>query len=163
MPMIVVADTSVILNLCRVQHERLLQQLFKRVLIPAQVAGEFARLSDAQPRFTGLALPEWIEILPAPEPLPREVVEANLDAGESAAIALCLTQKADALLIDESLGRLVAAQLGLRTIGILGVLVEARRRRVVPSVKAVLERLENEAGFWIAPSLRSRVLELAGE
>jgi predicted nucleic acid-binding protein len=42
--MIVVADTSVILNLCRVQHERLLLQLFRRVLIPERVASEFARL-----------------------------------------------------------------------------------------------------------------------
>ena len=52
--MIVAADTSVILNLCPVQHERLLQQLFKRVLIPAKVASEFERLARAQARFTGL-------------------------------------------------------------------------------------------------------------
>lgn len=64
--MIVVADTSVILNLCRVQHGHLLKELFKRVLIPVQVSVEFTRLSAAQPRFTGLILPPWIEILPAP-------------------------------------------------------------------------------------------------
>jgi predicted nucleic acid-binding protein len=161
--MIVVADTSVILNLCRVQHEHLLQQLFKRVLIPAQVAGEFARLSKVQPRFSGLALPDWIEILPVLQPFPPEVVQAHLDIGESAAIALCLNQKADALLIDESLGREVAARLGVRTIGILGVLIEARRRQFIPDVKTMLQRLETEAGFWIAPSLRNRVLALAGE
>jgi predicted nucleic acid-binding protein len=161
--MIVVADTLVILNLCRVQHERLLQQLFKRVLIPAPVAGEFARLSKTQPRFSGLALPDWIEILPAPKSFPPEVVQAHLDLGESAAIALCLKQKADALLIDESLGREVAARLGVRTIGILGILVEARRRQFIPDVKTMLQRLETEAGFWIAPGLRDRMLALANE
>jgi hypothetical protein len=161
--MIVVADTSVILNLCRVQHERLLQQLFKRVLIPAQVADEFARLSKAQQRFSGLALPDWIEILPSPKSFPPEVIQAHLDLGESAAIALCLKQKADALLIDESLGREVAARLGVRTIGILGILVEARRRQFISDVKTVLQRLETEAGFWIAPGLRDRVLTLVNE
>jgi uncharacterized protein len=161
--MIVVADTSVILNLCRVQQERLLQQLFQRVLIPSQVADEFARLSKVRQRFSGLALPDWIEILPAPQTFPPEVVQAHLDLGESAAIALCLNQKADALLIDESLGREVAAKLGVRTIGILGILIEARRRKFIPDVKTILERLESEAGFWIAPSLRTRVLQLAGE
>ena len=161
--MIVVADTSVILNLCRVQHERLLQQIFKRVLIPAQVADEFMRLSKVQQRFSSLALSDWIEIISSPQSFPQEVVQAYLDLGESAAIALCLDQKADALLIDESLGREVAAKLGVRTIGILGILIEARRRKFIPDVKTILERLETEAGFWIAPGLRNRVLQLAGE
>ncbi len=161
--MIVVADTSVILNLCRVQHERLLPQLFQRVLIPTTVAAEFVRLSQTAGRFTALTLPDWVEILPSPESFPPEVIQASLDAGESAAIALCLKEKANALLIDESLGREVAAQLGIRTIGILGILVESRRRGFVLNVKNILERLESDAGFWISRTLRKRVLELAGE
>ena len=161
--MIVVADTSVILNLCRIRHEHLLQELFVRVLIPAQVQAEFTRLSLVQPRFAGLTLPDWIETFSAPEPFPPAVVQANLAVGESAAIALCLGQHADALLIDETLGREVAAQLGVRTIGILGVLIEARRRQLIPCVAVVLDRLDQEAGFWIAATLRSRVLQLAGE
>ena len=91
--MIVVTDTSVILNLCRVQHEHLLQQLFQRVLIPAEVADEFARLAKVQKRFSGLVLPGWIEIFPAPKSFPVEVVQADLDAGEAAAIALFLKQR----------------------------------------------------------------------
>ena len=161
--MIVVADTSVILNLCRVQHEHLLQQLFKRVLIPAEVAGEFARLTKIQKRFSGLVLPNWIEILPAPKSFPTEVIEAQLDIGESAAIALCLNQKADVLLIDEKAGREVATRLGVRTVGILGILVEARDQKLISSVKVLLDRLESEANFWISSDLRLRVLQLAGE
>jgi predicted nucleic acid-binding protein len=161
--MIVVADTSVILNLCRVQHEHLLQQLFKRVLIPAEVAGEFARLTKIQKRFSGLVLPNWIEILPAPKLFPTEVIEAQLDIGESAAIALCLNQKADVLLIDEKVGREVATRLGVRTVGILGILVEARDQKLISSMKVLLDRLESEANFWISSDLRLRVLQLAGE
>lgn len=99
----------------------------------------------------------------APAPLPPEVAQANLDLGEAAAIGLCLAQAADAILMDESLGRVVAARLGLRTIGLLGVLIESRRRKLLSSVATVLERLELEAGFWVAPALRARVLKLAGE
>src|SRR4051812_47691253 len=124
--MIVVADTSVILNLCRVQHEHLLKELFQRVLIPSRVATEFVRLAVAQARFAGLVLPAWITVLSDPESMPSPLAKANLDPGESAAIALCLNEKADALLIDEALGRRVAEQLGLRTIGILGVLIQSR-------------------------------------
>ena len=126
--MIVVADTSVILNLCRVQHEHLLQQLFKRVLIPAEVADEFTRQNKIHARFSGLVLPGWIEISSRPQTLPPEVIQAQLDIGESAAIALCLNQTADVLLIDEKAGREVATRLGIRTVGIAGVLIDAKMR-----------------------------------
>ena len=161
--MIVVADTSVILNLCRVQHEHLLQQLFNRVLIPTEVAEEFARLAKIQKRFSGLILPGWIDIQPAPKPFPEELNQAELDAGEAAAIALFLKQKADALLIDERVGREVAVKLGVRAVGILGILIDARNEKLISSVKIVLDRLDSEAGFWISRDLRLQVLKLAGE
>jgi predicted nucleic acid-binding protein len=161
--MIVVADTSVILNLCRIQHEHLLQPLYKRVLIPTEVADEFAHLAKIQKRFSGLVLPDWIEILPAPKSFPAEVLEAELDAGESAAIALFLKQKADALLIDEKIGRKVAIRLGVRTVGILGILADAKNNQLISNVKILIERLEREANFWVSAELRRRVLQLAGE
>jgi predicted nucleic acid-binding protein len=161
--MIVVADTSVILNLCRIQHEHLLQQLFKRVLIPDEVADEFRWLTKTQRRFFGLTLPHWIEISSAPKSYPIEVIQAELDAGEAAAIALFLKQKADALLIDETIGRSVAEKLGIRTMGIIRILLEAQNRKSIPSVKILLDRLEREANFWISTELKLQVLRLAEE
>lgn len=161
--MIVVADTSVILNLCRVQQERLLHDLFGRVVVPAEVAVEFNRLSAVEVRFNGLVMPGWIEVNPGPQIISSEINTAHLDAGESAAITLAILLAADALLVDEKLGREVARRLGLPTIGILGVLIEARRRGLIPSIKSVLDPLETEAGFWVARSLRQQVLRLAGE
>jgi predicted nucleic acid-binding protein len=161
--MIVVADTSVILNLCRVRHDFLLQRLFKRVLVPREVAQEFARLTKVHKRFSGLILPEWIEVLPAPGSFPDEVVQAELDAGEAAAIALSLEQKADALLIDEALGRRVARKLGIPTIGIIRVLIQARDKNLIPSMTTLLDRLEDEANFWISEDLRLEALKLVGE
>ncbi len=161
--MIVVADTSVILNLCKIQHEHLLQQLFQRVLIPTEVADEFVRLTKVQKRFSGLTLPNWIEILPVPKSFPIEIIEAELHAGEAAAIALFLNQKADALLIDEKAGREIAAKLGVRIVGIAGILIDARIERLIPSLKIVLDRLEREANFWISAEFKLQVLQLAGE
>jgi predicted nucleic acid-binding protein len=161
--MIVVADTSVILNLCKIQHEHLLQKLFQRVLIPTEVADEFVRLTKVQKRFSGLTVPNWIEIFPAPKSFPIEIIEAELHAGEAAAIALFLNQKADALLIDEKAGREIAAKLGVRTVGIAGILIDARIEKLIPSLKILLDRLEGEANFWISAEFKLRVLRLAGE
>jgi predicted nucleic acid-binding protein len=42
---IVVADTSVLINLCRVGQGGLFQRLFQEVFIPPEVAAEFDRLA----------------------------------------------------------------------------------------------------------------------
>ena len=117
--MIVVADTSILINLCRVGHGHLLRLLFHDLVIPPEVASEFARLACATPRFAGLTLPEGIRcqavtVIPA---LLRSA--GGLDAGETAALALAVEIHADAVLVDERRGHEVAIQLGLRTVGIL--------------------------------------------
>ena len=58
--MIVVADTSVLVNLCRVGQGGLFQSLFREVVIPPEVAAEFVALTVSVPRFGGLSLPEGI-------------------------------------------------------------------------------------------------------
>jgi predicted nucleic acid-binding protein len=159
---IVVADTSVILNLCRIEHEHLLLSLFRKVVVPIKVAAEFERLAIATDRFAGLRLPHWIEQRSVQSTTPARI-EANLDPGEIQAIALCLDLRANLLLIDESLGRAEARRLGVKTLGILGVLLEAKRRGLTSNVGRLMTRLTDDAGFWIAPDLRNRVLSLAGE
>jgi len=42
-------------------------------------------------------------------------------------------------------------------------LLEARDRELISSVKFMLDRLQNEANFWISPELKQRVLQMAGE
>ena len=81
------------------------------------------------------------------------------DAGEAEAIALALEAHAELLLMDERLGRDTARHLGLRFIGLIGVLVEAKRRRLIPTIKAELDALRDVAGFRIAQELYWRVLK----
>lgn len=87
----------------------------------------------------------------------------ELDPGESEAIALSVETKAELLLIDERKGRDVARQMGVDSIGLLGVLIEAKGRDVIQNVKPVLESLKRDAGFWISEELFDRVLREVGE
>ncbi len=161
--MIVVADTSVILNLCCVGQADLLQELFHQVWIPEEVKAEFERLSRHQPRFQGLCLPEWANIRPS-VPVPANLAALpNLHTGETAALALALDSNADAVLMDETAGRRAAHLLGVAVIGVLGVLLQARRSGLLPAIKPVIERLEAEAGFWLAPGLVAQALRKCGE
>ena len=161
--MIVVADTSVILNLCCVSQQDLLPPLFGDVFIPPEVREEFERAVRHYPRFAGLALPSWLREKPTlstPNSLRRI---PGLDAGETAAIALALELGAHAVLIDELAGRNAAHLLGMMPIGVLGILLRARRTGRIKAIAPVIEQLESRANFWVSPDLRREALRLAGE
>ena len=161
--MTVIADTSVILNLCCVQQQELLRALFREVIVPPEVSQEFARAATAYPRFAGLTMPTWIRQQP-PRVVPESVRHAErLDAGEIAALALALEITADAVLIDEADGRRVARRLGLTTIGIVGILVRARMTDLLPAITPIFDQLEQKANFWLAPEVRADALRSVGE
>ena len=67
------------------------------------------------------------------------------------------------LLIDERIGRAVAARFGVKYIGLLGVILEAKQRHLIPAVKPLLDDLIQRAGVWISGPLYARVLQAAGE
>jgi len=160
--MIVVSNTSPILNLTVPYYEGLLRDLYSEVLIPDAVASEL-RAIQAELQGASDALPPWMRTQSvASAPLVR-VLHSELDLGESEAIVLALDTQADLLLLDERKARAVAARLGVRFIGLLGVLLEAKRRGHIPSVKPLLDSVIVKAGFWLGSQLYSRVLREAGE
>jgi predicted nucleic acid-binding protein len=160
---IVVADTSVILNLCFLEQQDLLRSLFGTVYAPFQVEEEFQRLATSDRRFLGLAFPAYI-LRVAPLTTSHSWAHSPvLHAGEIAALSLALELGADLVLMDEAEGRAVATSLQLTTMGLLGILLQARQRGLIPAVAPLVERLQQEARFWISPSLREAVLRAAGE
>lgn len=62
------------------------------------------------------------------------------------------------LLMDERLGRAAAKRLGLRVVGLVGVLIEARERGLLPDAEAVVTELHQVAGFWLSEDLRRMVV-----
>ena len=161
--MTVVTDTSVVLNLCFLGQQGILVPLFGVLLAPPQVVAEFQRLTSSDPRFQGLVFPASVQIAAPAVSLPALIRDFALHGGELAALSLALEQKADLVLMDEREGRAAAASLGLPTIGLLGILLQARERSLIPALAPLLDRLQAGARFWIAPSLRTSVLRAAGE
>jgi predicted nucleic acid-binding protein len=59
--------------------------------------------------------------------------------------------------------RQTAKQAGLSVIGVLGVLLRAKRAGQIPAVTPEIQGLRNKARFFIAPALEAKVLASAGE
>jgi predicted nucleic acid-binding protein len=75
---------------------------------------------------------------------------------------LALESRDAVVVMDDALGRRVAAMLGLRLTGTLGVLLDAKRAGLIPAVGPVLDQLQ-ALRFRLAPHTRIAVLALAGE
>lgn len=67
------------------------------------------------------------------------------------------------ILMDEQEGRSRAKQLGLKPIGIIGVMLRAKKNGQISSVKEVMESLRKNAGFYISEDLFQKALKQAGE
>lgn len=161
--MIVVSDTSALSNLALVDHLWLLEAIYQVVIIPDAVARELAATSNLT--ISGILQLSWIQAQPLTNSqLANQLQqERGLDVGEANAIALALELQADDLLIDERLGRQEAVRLGLSIIGILGILLVAKQKSLIPHVRPVMDTLINQAGFRVSPQLYHRVLALAQE
>ncbi len=161
--MTVVTDTSVVLNLCLIGQHDLLHHLYGRVLAPTAVVEEFHRLASADARFHGLSFPAFIEQAEPHHLLPQLTSSPLLQAGEIAALSLASEKQADAVLMDELAGRAAATALGLRVIGLLGILIDAKKHALIPALAPLIDRLQLEAKFWISAALRNTVLKAADE
>lgn len=161
--MIVVSDTSALSNLALVDHLWLLEAIYQTVIIPEVVASELAAASN--PTISSMLQLSWIQTqsLTNSQLADQLQQERGLDAGEANAIALALELQADDLLIDERLGRQEARRLGLSIIGILGILLIAKQRNLIPQVQPVMDALINQAGFRVSSQLYQRVLALSQE
>jgi hypothetical protein len=160
---IVVSNTSPIMNLALVGHGDLLVRLFGTVFVPDAVWEELAaigadpRAANLNPPLPGVALRSLKD---------RALVNAlvrEVDPGEAEAIALAVEMRADLMLLDDRLARRAALRLGLRVGGLLGLLVDAKGKGILPEVRPVLDELIAKAGFWVGSSLYARVLSEAGE
>ena len=91
-----------------------------------------------------------------------EPIDSDLDAGEREAISLARELRADWLLIDERIGHGVAARLGIPSIGVLGVILEAKRVGFLDAVRPVVDHLRQNR-FFISDPLYELILRQSGE
>ena len=159
--MLVVSNTSPILNLAIIGQLALIRQQFGQVQIPLAVLAELKVLEDrpGSKEITAAVDTGWIKVQEVFSQLSVQLLQQVLDRGESEAITLAIDLKADRILLDERDGRKIAKSLGLKVTGVLGILLRAKQEGELSSLPDVIDALVKTAGFRIAPELLAKVLE----
>lgn len=140
----------------------ILTSLYDRVIVPRAVWSELMAGGSESSEIRALQeLTEVVEV-PASEVEVTESRAMALDSGEAAVLQTALNSGIPRVIIDEKLGRKVAADCGLQVTGSLGVLVRAKKLGLVPNITSPIHSMVR-SGVRISPLLRRIALEQAGE
>jgi predicted nucleic acid-binding protein len=110
---LVIADSSPLIYLSRVGALHVLPALFDEVAVPRAVWDETVERRPSAPGIDALHQASWLRVVDNPS----LQLDLGLDPGETAAILVAESLRADLLLIDERVGRKVARARGLSVRG----------------------------------------------
>lgn len=148
---IIISDTSCFIVLNKIGELDLIRRVYGKVISTHEIAAEF-----------GEQLPEWVEIKEISDRYSQQILELQIDKGESSAIALALEIENSTLILDDYKARKVARQLGLPFTGTLGVIIKAKQNGFIPSIKPILLRIR-ETNFRFSEDVEYQALREAGE
>ncbi len=161
--MIIVSDSSPLINLACINKLHLLPELFNEVIIPHSVYQEIVEFGEGQPGSDAVKNSSWISVRNCNQLDQLNEFRKELDIGEAEALTLAIELNADILLIDEFKGRAIARKNKIHVLGLLGILLEAKKRNLINNIKLEMDRLITDANFWISSELYSDILIVADE
>ncbi len=157
-----VVDTSPLIFLAKLDRLDLLQRGADEILAPPAVLNEAQQRRDRSSELVEVALSSWLKVVQINDSDILRLLQTDVDLGEAEAITLALQVRADQIVMDDLDGRRWARRLGLPVVGTLGLLLAARLRGEIPSLRGETDRLL-EAGFRVSNPLLEAALKAAGE
>lgn len=151
MPKTIISDTSCLIILSNIGELDLLHKVYGQIVTTIEIAIEY-----------GEPLPQWIEIVKVNDPYKQQLLEMQIDKGESSAIALALEMPKSTVILDDYKARKIAEQLNLTFTGTIGVIIKAKQKGIIESIKPMLEKIK-ETNFRLSIALELQALKEAGE
>ncbi|MEP6582836.1 MAG: DUF3368 domain-containing protein [Ginsengibacter sp.] len=162
MQKIIVSDTSCIGYLIQINCLNLLKLIYGQIIIPEAVNKEILRLEIKGHNLSEFKSSAWIKIYKSDNLSNVSQYQHLLDKGELEAISLAVDLKADLIIIDEKLARIVATSMGFEITGLVGILITAKNMGLISSVKDSLNKVMS-AGCRISNKLYNTALKSCDE
>ncbi len=161
--MIVVSNTTPLIGLATIQRFDLLKQLFGEIHIAEAVYAEaVVRGHEEGGAKREVSTATWIKSIRVQDRLAVDVLLDEMDLGEAETIVLAREIGADWVLMDEKRGRRKLAELELKKVGTLGILLKAKRTGLLSTIRSDIEQLR-QRGFSISQDVIDAVLRQANE
>lgn len=161
MTKLVVADSRPIISFSRAKKLHIIQQVLERVFLPFQVHYEVVINGEGKPGSEEIKNATWITIEKVRNQFAVRSLKDRFGDGESEAIVLA--QELAAILLANEWGVMKEARKqGIEVVSTNLILIEAKKKHLIRSVKEVLDALV-ATGFRTTTQLISETLQKAGE
>jgi predicted nucleic acid-binding protein len=110
----------------------------------------------------GESLPDWIEIEKVNDNYKQQLLELQVDKGEASALALALETPDSTIILDDYRARKVAEKLKINYTGTIGVIIRAKIKGIIPSIKPLLSKIK-QTDFRLTNEVEQQALKEAGE
>lgn len=155
-----ICDAGPLISLARISQLEILPALFDEILVPPSVHRETTG-DESLPGAAALAGADWLQTVKVSDRAAVDRLSLSLHIGE--AEVLVLAQELSATVaIDDRRGRRLAAELGIRHTGTIGILLTAKRRGLLPLVKPLVDQLIAN-GIRLSSRLYKEACRLAEE
>lgn len=151
MPKTIISDTSCFIILTNIGELEILFKVYGKVVTTHDIATEY-----------GEALPDWVEIATVTDKYRQKILEIQIDKGESSAIALALETPDSTVILDDYKARKIAERLGLPFTGTIGVIIRAKLKGIIPSIKPLFEKIK-QTNFRLTTEIEIQALKEANE
>jgi predicted nucleic acid-binding protein len=151
MPNTIISDTSCFIILTNIGEFDLLHKVYGHILTTNDIANEFGEI-----------LPDWVTIKDVKDKYRQQLLEMQIDKGESSAITLALETPDSTLILDDYKARRIAEQLKLPYTGTIGVIIKAKLLGYITSIKPLLESIR-QTDFRISEEVELQALKEANE
>ncbi len=157
-----VVNASPLIILAQGRRLEMLRLMGDRIVVPRQVAIEVRRRGLGDAGVQALAETTWLEIIETGA-VSAAVRHYGLDPGEESVLTWALGHPGTIAILDDRRGRYVARTLGIPFIGTLGLVLEAKRRGVIPAACPMIEHLLRVTDWYLADDVREHALRRVGE
>jgi predicted nucleic acid-binding protein len=147
----IISDTSCFIILTNIDELDLLHEVYGQVVTTPDILQEY-----------GDTLPEWVEIISVTDKCRQRLLEMQIDKGESSAIALALEVLNCTVILDDYKARKIAEQLNLTYTGTIGVIIKAKQKGIIPSIKPLLNKIK-QTNFRLSVEIELQALKEANE
>ena len=160
--MIIVSDSTILIGLAKVDRLDLLREAFYEIYVPEEVFKEVTDRGIDKPGAQDIRKSAWIKVRTVKDRTQVNLLMASLDKGEAEVLALSKEMEAELVLLDEEKARKSAVIAGFNVVGLLGILVLAKKLELLDEIKPLIEELGRKK-FRIIDVIIAEALKQAGE
>ena len=157
-----VSDSTVLIGLAKIEKMDLFREIFKRIYIPNAVFKEVAEEGSRRMGAKTVREAPWIIKKQIDDYTQANLLMTVLERGEAEVLVMAKEIQADLILLDEEKARKSAVKAGFKVMGVIGILIVAKRLGLITKIGVYIAKLQRKK-FRLSDKIVKMALKQAGE